>query len=103
LRFLISPEGAQCPCWRRNGRELFYLGLHGRAGQPEPLFTIDTEVLSANHTVASFDVSADGSRFVIPSMTAGESSAPVVSQDWESPVAPKQHRSNQFLGAEVTG
>jgi hypothetical protein len=31
--------------------------------------------------VVSFDVSADGSRFVIPSMTPGESSALVVMQD----------------------
>jgi len=37
--------------------------------------------------VVSFDVSADGSRFVIPSMTPGESSAIVVMQDWESLVA----------------
>jgi len=46
-----------------------------RAGQPEPLFTIDAEARAAIHSVVSFDVSADGSRFVIPSMTPGESSA----------------------------
>jgi eukaryotic-like serine/threonine-protein kinase len=100
-RFLISRQGAQCLRWRRNGRELYYLGLDGRvyavplafgsgtvrAGQPEPLFTIDPEAFATIHSVASFDVSADGSRFVIPSVTPGESSALVVLQDWESLVA----------------
>ena len=60
-------------------------GLH--VGQPAPLFTIDAEARAAIHSVVSFDVSADGSRFVIPSMTPGESSAIVVLQDWESLVA----------------
>jgi Tol biopolymer transport system component/DNA-binding winged helix-turn-helix (wHTH) protein len=97
-RFLISRQGAQCLRWRRNGRELYYLGLDGtvyavalaiyagrvRAAQPQSLFTIDTEALSTMHSVPSFDVAADGSRFVIPSMTLGESSALVVLQDWES-------------------
>jgi len=97
-RFLISQQGAQSLRWRRNGRELFYLGYDGkvyavpiayggdrvRPGQPKPLFTINTEARAAIHSIVSFDVSADGSRFVIPSMTPGESSALVVLQDWES-------------------
>ncbi len=100
-RFLISRQGAQCLRWRKNGKELFYLGSGGqvyavplsfraagvRAGRPEPLFTIDAEARATIHSVVSFDVSADGSRFVIPSMTPGESSALVVLQDWESLVA----------------
>jgi serine/threonine-protein kinase len=97
-RFLISRQGAQCLRWRKNGRELYYLGSDGRvyavplafgagrvrAEQPEPLFTIDAEARAAIHSVVSFDVSADGSRFVIPSMTPGASSALVVLRDWES-------------------
>jgi len=100
-RFLISHQGAQCLRWRKDGRELYYLGSDGQvyavplasrsgevcAGEPEPLFTIDAEARAAIHSVVSFDVSADGSRFVIPSMTPGESSAIVVLQDWESLVA----------------
>lgn len=100
-RFLISRQGAQCLRWRKDGRELFYLGSDGRvnavrlafvagrvrAGQPEPLFTIDAEARATIHAVVSFDVSADGRRFVIPSMTPGENSALVVLQDWESLVA----------------
>jgi eukaryotic-like serine/threonine-protein kinase len=100
-RFLISGLGAQCLRWRKDGKELFYLGSDGRvyavpiafgagtvrAGQPEPLFTIDAEARAAIHSIVSFDVSADGNRFVIPSMTPGESSALVVLQDWESLLA----------------
>ena len=97
-RFLISRQGAQCLRWRKDGRELYYLGPDGqvyavtltftpagvRAGRPEPLFTIDAEARATMHSVVSFDVSADGQRFVIPSTTPGESSALVVLQDWES-------------------
>jgi len=97
-RFLISPQGAQCLRWRKDGKELFYLGSEGRvysvplvigsgrvrAGQPEPLFTIDAQARATIHSAPSFDVSADGSRFVIPSMTPGDSAALVVLQDWES-------------------
>jgi Tol biopolymer transport system component len=100
-RFLISREGAQCLRWRKDARELYYLGLDGQvyavplafrpaavhAGKPEALFTIDAEARSTLHSVVSFDVSADGRRFVIPSITPGESSALVVLQDWESQVA----------------
>jgi Tol biopolymer transport system component len=100
-RFLISRQGAQCLRWRKDGRELYYLGADGRVyavplqyrssgvhpGQPQPLFTIDAEALASFHSAVSFDVSADGTRFVIPSMTPGESSALVVLKDWESLVA----------------
>jgi hypothetical protein len=100
-RFLVSRQGAQCLRWRKDGRELYYLGSDGQVyavpiafrsagvhfGQTAPLFTIDAEARVAIHSVVSFDVSADGSRFVIPSMTPGESSAIVVLQDWESLVA----------------
>ena len=53
-------------------------------GLPEPLFTIDAEARATTHSVVSFDVSADGTRFVIPSSGIGESSVLVVLQDWES-------------------
>ena len=29
-RFLVSRQGAQCLRWRKNGKELFYLGFDGR-------------------------------------------------------------------------
>src|SRR5207244_9606455 len=77
-RFLISRQGAQCLRWRKDARELYYLGLDGQvyavslafhpaavhAGKPEALFTIDAEARSTLHAIVSFDVSADGSLFV---------------------------------------
>jgi hypothetical protein len=98
---LASREGAQCLRWRKDGKELYYLGFDGQiyavsvtyapggvhAGKPEPLFRIDAEATSTVHSVASFDVSPDGRRFVIPSVTPGEKSALVVLRDWESIVA----------------
>jgi hypothetical protein len=44
-------------------RGINWLFARDGAGQPEPLFTIDPAALSTNHWVASFDVSADDSRF----------------------------------------
>ena len=100
-RHLISSQGAQCVRWRKDGKELYYLGSDGRvfavtmdfhskavrAGRPQALFTIDAEARSTVHSVVSFDVSADGSRFVIPSMVSGKSSTLVVLRNWESQVA----------------
>ena len=100
-RFLMSRQGAQCLRWRKDARELYYLGLDGQVyavplafrpaavhpGKPEALFTIDPEARATLHSTVSFDVSADARRFVIPSLTPGESSALVVLQDWESLVA----------------
>ena len=100
-RFLVSREGAQCLRWRKDGGEIYYLSSNGqvyavplvfgagrvRTGKPEPLFTIDAEARATIHATASFDVAADGRRFVIPSVTPGESAALAVLQDWESLVA----------------
>ena len=100
-RLTVFKLKAIIPIGRKDARELYYLGLDGQvyavpiafrlaavhAGKPEALFTIDAEARSTLHSVVSFDVSADGSRFVIPSVTPGESSTLVVLQDWESQVA----------------
>lgn len=97
-RSLISRQGAQYLRWRKDGKELYYLGSNGqvyavsldfqpagvRSGPPQALFTIDAEAGVAIHSHVTFDVSADGARFVIPSKTPGENSALVVVQDWES-------------------
>ena len=96
-RHLVSSAGALAVRWRRDGRELFYLGFDGRVQavpvrlSPKPdfgpataLFTITTEARAAIHSVLGFDVSADGNRFVIPVVTSAESSSLVVIQNWEA-------------------
>ncbi len=83
--------------WRSDGKELYYLGSDGRVyavpvrlgralaiGVPSGLFTISTEARAAVHAVLGFDVSADGSRFVIPVVSSPEKPSLVVIQNWES-------------------
>jgi dipeptidyl aminopeptidase/acylaminoacyl peptidase len=72
----ISPGGGRCPRWRRDGKEIFYLGLPGNqmmaaeveargnsfeARKAQPLFrgAMSTEPFSP------YDVTPDGKRFVI--------------------------------------
>src|SRR5204862_6580429 len=96
-RHLVSSAGAQAVRWRRDGRELFYLDFDGRVQavpvrlSPKPefgpataLFTITTEARAAIHSVLGFDVSADGSRFIIPVVTSRASPSIVVIQNWEA-------------------
>src|SRR5882724_9478774 len=96
-RHLVSSAGAQALRWRRDGRELFYLGFDGRVqavpvklspkpefGPATPLFTISNEAIAAIHSVLGFDVSADGQRFVIPMVTSAEGPSIVVVQNWEA-------------------
>jgi Tol biopolymer transport system component len=93
-RHRVSSAGALAVRWRRDGRELFYLGFDGRVQavslrlSPKPefgpataLFTISTEARAAIHSVLGFDVSADGNRFVI--VRSPESPSIVVIQNWE--------------------
>ena len=95
-RYLVSSAGALAVRWRRDGKELFYLGFDGRVQavpvrlSPKPdfgaataLFTISTEARAAIHSVAGFDVSADGQRFVIPVVSSVKAPSIVVVQNWE--------------------
>jgi Tol biopolymer transport system component len=96
-RYRVSRDGAQALRWRRDGRELFYLGFDGRVqavpvtlsakpgfGPATPLFTISTEARAAIHSVVGFDVSADGQRFVIPTVSSAEGPSLMVVQNWEA-------------------
>jgi hypothetical protein len=66
----LSPAGGQKPRWRADGRELYYIGPGGvvmavpispgvqlTAGDPVPLFQVED--------IDDFDVTADGSRFLV--------------------------------------
>ncbi len=95
-RHLISHNGAQCLRWRADGRELYHLAFDGKVyavpvrlgsnvevGAASALFSISTEARAAIHSMLGFDVSADSSRFLVPTVTAKEDPAIVVVQDWE--------------------
>jgi Tol biopolymer transport system component len=97
-RYRVSRSGALAIRWRRDGRELFYLGVDGRvhavpvrlASRPEfgddtPLFEITTDARAAIHSVVGFDASADGSRFVIPIVSSPKiQPSIVVVRNWEA-------------------
>ena len=80
----VSSAGGMQPRWRRDGKELFYLSLDGAmmaapvspgdrpmTGLPARLFQTR---LSPAPTVPQYDVSADGSRFLVlePTAVGGE-------------------------------
>ena len=85
-KWQISKSGGTVPKWRRDGRELFYLGADGKlmavainagatfqASIPAPLF--DHRVLNP---LARFAVTRDGKRFLIPaSLAAAATASPV--------------------------
>jgi Tol biopolymer transport system component len=81
----VSTSGGGFPVWRRDGKELFYLSLDNKimavpvaadgtfhAGSPVPLFSVHPKVFS---TV--YDVSSDGSRFLVNSQPADQGSPPL--------------------------
>ncbi|HYI92771.1 MAG TPA: winged helix-turn-helix domain-containing protein [Bryobacteraceae bacterium] len=105
-RYLVSAAGAQAVRWRRDGKELFYLGFDGRVqavplrlspkpefGRAAALFTISTEARAAIHSMLGFDVSADGQRFLIPVVTSPASPLVIV-QNWEALLP---HKSQSVL------
>ncbi|HYP07682.1 MAG TPA: winged helix-turn-helix domain-containing protein [Bryobacteraceae bacterium] len=96
-RFLVSRDGAASLRWRRDGKELFCVGADGRLyaipvelttrpiiGKPVPLFEVSLEARGAIHAPLGFDVSPDGSRFLVPIATSSDASEIVIIQNWES-------------------
>ncbi len=96
-RFLVSRTGAACLRWRRDGKELYFVGADGKVyatpvrlsvkpeiGLPAPLFSISLEARGAVHALLGFDVSPDGTRFLVPVVAAPAKSEIVIVQNWES-------------------
>ena len=96
-KWQISTEGGTRICWRPDGRELFYISSDGKltaveasggnafaAGVPKVLF--DTRLRSGG---VSYDVSADGQRFLIPQLVETAGGDPVtVILNWPSALRP---------------
>jgi hypothetical protein len=96
-RHPVSQGGAVSLRWRRDGKELFYLGFDGRvygvpvklaprfeAGPPVPLFTVSLEARAAIHSLQGFDVSPDGQQFLIPVTNSQEKADMIVIQNWQA-------------------
>ncbi|MFY9550461.1 MAG: hypothetical protein WAU32_04865, partial [Thermoanaerobaculia bacterium] len=83
----VSTAGGTQPRWRRDGKELYYLAPDGKlmavevnagatfeAGVAKPLFSIRRREPVSAADLFSYDVSADGQRFLV-STDAGEATA----------------------------
>ena len=86
--YTVSTDGGRMPMWAPDGRELFYVSDAGRlmvvsvtlgpefsAGKPLVLF--EHGYVFNNVAVRSYDVSPDGSRFLMEPQPEGSSSRPV--------------------------
>jgi eukaryotic-like serine/threonine-protein kinase len=93
-KLLVSPSGGSCPIWRRDGKEIFYLSANGELmaakvkqngstleiDAPTRLFKTRTESF-----LPSFDVSADGQRFLVVSSSPQKQPSPItVVVNWDS-------------------
>ena len=94
-KWQVSNGGGAAPEWRRDGKELFYQAIDGRlmavevkgdsasfeAGVPRPLF--DLHLGGFFPGIARYDVSRDGKRFVVNTVSEEPSALPItVVLDW---------------------
>jgi serine/threonine protein kinase len=83
-KWMVSRDGGVSPLWRRDGKELFYLGSDGnamavnvntsgvfRAGVPKALFRTPPGVVF-------WDVSSNGTRFLMGAPTSDSAAGPLI-------------------------
>jgi Tol biopolymer transport system component len=92
VKWQVSTAGGAEPRWRRDGRELFYVGPDGRVmavsvatgadfevGKPQAVFVASLK----NAAGARYDVAPDGQRFLLNRPVGDESSPPItLVQNW---------------------
>ena len=96
-RIPVSRSGALVVRWRRDGKEIYYLGFDGKGyavpgqlgGRPKfgpstALFEISIEARTAIHATIGFDVYSDGQRSIVPAVSKSEGPSIVIVQNWES-------------------
>ena len=92
-KFQVSTAGGSQPRWRREGKEMFYIGTDGRlmavdvktsakfeAGEPKALFDPQLLVRDSAEVYVHYDVTADGKRFLVNSLNSaadGPAEAPI--------------------------
>ena len=89
-KWQVSAHGGWNPCWRPDGRELFYLTTHGTLmavaldlsasldpGNPQPLFETGLRLSELNIWSTQYAVSRDGERFLLNRRPARAEPAPL--------------------------
>src|SRR5262249_27737302 len=85
----VSTSGGGQPKWRRDGKELFYIGLDGvlmsvEIGQgttlalrsPKPLF--QTPIINVQPSLDQYAPSPDGQKFLVTAPSGAEGESPIV-------------------------
>jgi hypothetical protein len=98
-KWQISPSGGHLPRWRHDGRELFYIAEDGNLmsvpvtsgdskfeiGAARPLFRPNAGTIAMGPTTAAYDVSLDGSKFIMNIGPSPETTAPItLVENWLS-------------------
>jgi hypothetical protein len=92
----VSSDGGSEPVWSRDGHELFFLAANNwlmavpvrlspvfDAGPPKPLFLVRRREPVATLDMFSYDVAADGQRFLVNTDAGEPTAAPLtVVLDW---------------------
>ena len=109
-KWKVSTAGGTWPRWRRDSKELFYVGksvggklmaveirTNGEPSSPKALFDFNSiGALPHSFIYHTYAVSADGQRFLIPSpasSSAEETASPVVVVlNWQSGLAARERR-----------
>lgn len=99
-KWLVSTAGGAEPHWRRDGKELFFLapdrklmavglraGTTFESDAPRALFQTDVPD-AGNPFRTSYDVTADGTRFLIKTLVGRNGSAINVVMDWTAALKP---------------
>jgi eukaryotic-like serine/threonine-protein kinase len=95
-RWEISPSGGRCPRWRRDGKEIFYLSPANQmmaaeieekdntivVRPPQALFNCLRPVIFSVTSFEPYDVSPDGKKFVINTLTAEDNTPLVLLVNW---------------------
>jgi len=99
-KWLVSRGGGTEPRWRRDGKEMFYLSTDGKitavpvklgatfeSGTPVPLFQPRLRQPISALDLCSYDVSADGQKFLINTKVDAPSAAPLsVVLNWSAEI-----------------
>ena len=99
-KWQVSTAGGQEPKWRGDGKEIFYVSADGKimsvpvstttnfaAGSPAALFQTHRRQPMSSQDAFSYDVSADGQKFLVATNIEEPRAAPIsLLLNWESGV-----------------